>query len=273
MRWDKLRILHIGNTGGIANIIAKTMDRIYQTESHVLAKHDPYGLLDYGEILNNSVPIFLLKSILRARKYDIIHLHAYDMTIPFLRLLYSKPIVLHYHGSRIRNNWERRRKYWSHADHILVSTIDLLEGAPKCAEYLPNPIDSDLFYPRNLSHIPENDACYFRYDADDIAHSIAKKYGLKLTIYDRNHIHNELPEILSRHRWLIDVKKSKGIYLYPKGVYSKLALEALSIGLKVVSLNGDITDKFPSEHDSEKFSQKVFKLYQNLIDRAEISRS
>ena len=58
----------------------------------------------------------------------------------------KKPIILHYHGSRIRGKAKERRKYYQKADSIIVSTSDLLETLPD-ATYIPNPVDTELFKP------------------------------------------------------------------------------------------------------------------------------
>ena len=104
--------------------------------------------------------------------FDIIHIHDLDEIIPWLKHLYhSKPVILHYHGTRVRNRWKERENFWRKADAILVSTPDLLEGAPKSTIYIPNPIDTDLFYRFPENHRQPNSAFAFHYHLDISGHS------------------------------------------------------------------------------------------------------
>ena len=146
-----MKVLHIWNTAGVASIIAKYMDKIYGTKSWVIMRkrYDKFGITTYGECWNYRAKIFKWRALWEARKYDIIHVHAFDEIVPDLKVLYRKPVVLHYHGSNIRGKWNVRRKFWSKADAILYSTRDLKdEDTPEHAMWLPNPVDIEIFYPR-----------------------------------------------------------------------------------------------------------------------------
>jgi glycosyltransferase involved in cell wall biosynthesis len=44
-----------------------------------------------------------------------------------------------------------KQNYWSKADRVFFSTVDLPGiGTPQHAEYVPNPIDTEIFYPKPL---------------------------------------------------------------------------------------------------------------------------
>ncbi len=87
---------------------------------------------------------------------DIYHVH-YLLQDCYLTLKFGKrPVVGHAHGSDVRTSlkhftWGRIvRHNLKSCDKLLVSTPDLLEKAQKYqedAEYLPSPVDIDLFVP------------------------------------------------------------------------------------------------------------------------------
>ena len=98
----------------------------------------------------------LAYKILKA-KGDIYHVH-YLLQDCYLALRFGKqPIIGHAHGSDLRRSlkhrvWGRIVRYnLKHCDKVLVSTPDILGIARKYradAEYLPNPVDTELFYPK-----------------------------------------------------------------------------------------------------------------------------
>jgi glycosyltransferase involved in cell wall biosynthesis len=90
-------------------------------------------------------------------KGDVYHAHYLLQDCYIAARLGKKPLVGHAHGSDLRtslNNsvWSRIvRHNLKHCDKILVSTPDILGTAKRYredAEYLPNPIDAELFYPK-----------------------------------------------------------------------------------------------------------------------------
>jgi glycosyltransferase involved in cell wall biosynthesis len=94
--------------------------------------------------------------ILRA-KGDIYHANYLLQDCYIAARLGKKPLVGHAHGSDVRVGlthfaWSRIvRHNLKHCDKILVSTPDILGIAKRYredAEYLPNPIDPERFYPK-----------------------------------------------------------------------------------------------------------------------------
>mgnify|MGYP004008397109 FL=1 len=95
------------------------------------------GKLDIGKKLYNLV-----------KECDILHYHGQAVSQGYRDLvlwsgIMKKPVILHHHGSEIRN-----KKYPRLANHFVVhkyvSTPDLLEFVPD-AEWLPNPVDLTNF--------------------------------------------------------------------------------------------------------------------------------
>jgi glycosyltransferase involved in cell wall biosynthesis len=94
--------------------------------------------------------------ILRA-KGDVYHANYLLQDCYIASRLGKKPLIGHAHGSDLRTSlnhtvWSRIvRHNLKHCDKILVSTPDILGTAKryrKDAEYLPNPINAELFYPK-----------------------------------------------------------------------------------------------------------------------------
>ena len=268
-----MRILHIFNTAGIASIIGKWMDRIYGTESIIYQRKrwDLFGHTTYGKAWGGSRYTFIIRTLLKARLCDIIHVHSVDQILPIIRLIYpNKPIVLHYHGTDIRGRWNEKHKKWSLADSLIVSTKDLLNDAPQGVTYIPNPIDTDLFYPNISSDdVPPNLGLHFQYRADDIALKFANKFDLKLYMSDRNIPFTKMPDFLKRFRWYVDVKRDhKGRLLcVEKGSGSLTGLEALACGLKVIRSNGQVYEGLPPEHFPENVIKQVYEIYYSLMNK------
>ncbi len=269
-----MKILHIWNTAGVGSIIAKYMDRIHDTNSWLVHRRDldKYGLTTFGELWVSGAKTFTLKCLIEARKYDIIHIHSFDRIVPLLKLIYSKKlIVLHYHGSEIRDQWIKKRKYWEKADLVFYSTPDLLDSeTPESASYIPNPVDLDLFT-ASKSERAQGTAAHFSYRADDLARGYAVNYGLKLEIYDKNKHgsmpHVNVPEFLRRFEYYIDVKRDPDGDLFTIPL-SKTALEALACGLKVINWEGKEIDGLPIENNPKNVVKMIFEKYVHLLARA-----
>ena len=98
----------------------------------------------------------LTYKILRA-KGDLYHAHYLLQDCYIAARLGKRPLIGHGHGSDLRASlkhplWGRVVKHnLKHSDKILVSTPDILGIAKRFredAEYLPNPVDTEFFYPK-----------------------------------------------------------------------------------------------------------------------------
>lgn len=88
---------------------------------------------------------------------DVYHAHYLLQDCYIANKLGKKPLVGHAHGSDLRSSLKHRvwkrvvRHNLRECDKVLVSTPDVL-GLAKTfredAEYLPNPVDKELFYPK-----------------------------------------------------------------------------------------------------------------------------
>lgn len=97
--------------------------------------------------------------ILRA-KGDIFHAHYLLQDCYIASRLGKAPLIGHAHGSDVRTSLEHPlwgrivRHNLKNCAEVLVSTPDILNRAKEIredAEYLPNPVDSEFFYPKPLA--------------------------------------------------------------------------------------------------------------------------
>lgn len=102
----------------------------------------------------------LAYDVLRA-KADVYHVHYFLQDCDIAERLGKKPIIGHAHGSDLRLGLKHLawgcivRSNLKKCDRILVSTPDILETARRFradAEYLPNPFDKSLFYPKPIAN-------------------------------------------------------------------------------------------------------------------------
>lgn len=92
-------------------------------------------------------------------KGDVYHVHYLLQDCYIASKCKKKPLIGHAHGSDLRSSlkhplWGRIVKHnLKHCSKILVSTPDVLDIAKqyrKDAEYLPNPVDAELFFPKPI---------------------------------------------------------------------------------------------------------------------------
>jgi hypothetical protein len=224
---------------------------------------DKVGLTNYGKSYSDGASVFFVRALSMSRSFDLIHVHSLDRIIPWLKRLYSKPIVVHYHGTDIEGRWEEKQDRWKLADFIAVSTPNLLEGGPSSATNIPNPVDTDLFRPRGPLAEPVS-AVSFRYGMDREAEAVASRLGLKLTMLDRWSVpYDRMPEMLSQFAFYIDMRKPPG-HIEARSV-GKAALEALAVGLKVVDWKGNLIEGLPAENEPANVAAKWNEIYGRLL--------
>jgi len=243
------------------------MDSRHDTQSDVIIteKWDKIGLNDYRTTRMKSKPIFGLRGLAMARDYDIIHVHYHSIFILFLKKLYKKPVIMHFHGSDVRENWGARLERIKKADCVMVSTPDLLMGSPQGTSWIPNPVDILKFKPVSRNP-PKNSALTFSYGADEEALYIAENLGLILDIIKDRIPHEKVPELMCKYEFYIDVKRVLGRLLYPGDTLSKAGLEALAMGLKVVSKDMRVSEGLPEIHRPENVADRLYKIYEELME-------
>jgi len=230
---------------------------------------------------------------------DIYHVH-YLLQDCFLALRFGKhPIIGHAHGSDLRSTLKHR--VWGrivshnlrHCDKVLVSTPDILNVARSfCenAEYLPNPVDTNRFYPipakprrgklrvliasgcnwkvkgtdmaiRALGQLTDEVEAYMIYWGPDKEKSVALAKSLKMPL-------NLLPRISQRkineYYWNAHVV----IDQFKEGTTGQTQLEAIACGRPVItylSSRYDYYKDFPLKDVNT--TEKVVGVIQDLTPR------
>jgi len=260
-----MRVLHVWNTAGVASVIAKYQAKVLGWDTWVVTRSefDRFGLTVYGEAMRCGARMFSLRVLLKARGYDVIHIHSCDKILPLLKRLYPrKPLVLHYHGSEVRGKWSAKREYCRLADVVLVSTPDLLDGAPEGVIYLPNPVDTEIFKPMPTLRRSLTAVYLIKHQKGEDpgwAKRVASKLGLRLTVRDRMKDpipYPKLPRFLNSFEYYIDRNYVPSL--------SKTALEALACGLKVIRWDERTVEGLPEEHRPEKVVSTLAEIYEYL---------
>lgn len=280
------KVLHIWNTAGVAGYLAESLYDYFELDNSVITRgFDTYSLDNRFVKRVKDAPLkFNLRCLLKSLDFDILHFHSTDkMLRRFRKVLKNKPMIIHYHGSDIRDEWKLRKRYWDKADRILVSTKDLLEGSPDNVIYLPNIVNEKLCSQFYLNKKYKGSAFHVNQYAKDIALDYAQKYKLRINILNKfknpwNHI--DFLKNLSRYEYYIDVKRNinpeslwkilKGTEYYkePKilKALSITGLEALCMGVKVIRYDGKRVYKLPVEHKSLSVTTKLIDIYEELIN-------
>ena len=220
----------------------------------------------------------LAYNVLKA-KGTIYHVH-YLLQDCYLALRFGKyPVIGHAHGSDLRETIDHKvwgrivRHNLKNCHKILVSTPDTLEKAKEFnedTEYLPNPVDTSIFYPKPLikrsndklhvligsandwekkgtdiaiqalNRIRENvDICIIRYGKDfEKTLKLANSLNLKL------HAYPKAPhKYISEYYWNADLV----IDQFPEsGTIGMIALEAIACGRPVITY---ISSKYSAHND------------------------
>ena len=141
-------ILHIGSIAGVPQELSRAQRRMGLKSDVMSFQPHPFDYeVDIYRPTRLPFPLRYAERTLSFSQvvgsYDLLHFH-WSSLIPFgwdlpLWKILKKQIIMHHHGSEIRNKGECR--LFSHfAENILVSTPDLLEWSPR-AIWHPNPID------------------------------------------------------------------------------------------------------------------------------------
>lgn len=262
------KILHVWDQASVACTLAK-YQRKEGHEVRVIkrAGFDRFGIMDfYGEKTFKTFfgRGFLKIALKEARNYDIIHIHDLFKVVPQIRKKYpDKKIMLHYHGSILRNNPSNIRfEAESCSNQVLVSTPDLTKFVN--AIYIQNPVDTEHFTPREINKNNKALSIMTKLENKETLKKLLKENGISLNLEaisreKKGIMYPELPTFLSNYEYLVDLK-----LIYddkPMLAYGMLGLQALSVGLKVINYEYKITQGLPKEHKPERVTKRLLKIY------------
>ena len=269
-----MRILHVGDASGVAHILAKFQNREPGCEADVMLRavcaphgiNAHYGAKEWRRIPARWSPLWrrggtapyavaarFVDIVNRAaRGYDVIHVHtSAELAAPIRARHPGKRIILHHHGDNLRHMDPAQREMRErHADKVLVSTPDLCEYGGH--EWLPNPVDTDLFSPRAPAR--NGRAAYFviRDEPRDTKLRLLKRGRVRLDcdlrdINERPVPYGDMPGFLAGYEYYIDIK------WLPIGkvmaALSTTGLQALAVGCKVVDHRFEVLEGLPREHE------------------------
>ena len=256
-----MKILHVWDQAGVGSLLCLYLK---QHGHNALLLHrkvfDKFGIYHYYSKFNvvrlvlggpMNFYVTVLKTI-KKLKPDILHVHSLDNLLIFRPLLRKMRVVVHFHGSELRQGRVKIFKRIK-SSLVLVSTPDLLDYI-KDAEWLPNPVDLQLFKP--LGKPRRHKAIYFKLSYEDPNEAI-KRSPIPVDIVERCIAYPELPSILNDYEYFLD--------RYAIPYYSKTALEALACGCKVIRWDGQIIRDLPLNHNPHYVIRKLLKLYNDLI--------
>lgn len=213
----------------------------------------------------------LLYAIFNGRKFDIIHIHGAEKLIPVFKLT-GKKIVLHYHGSDIRDPQRAKNrtriKFRSMADLIVYNAKNMepniITSSNVRKEFLPNLIDTNHFVKRNNHRSGNLSITSGNHDKDSTINAIKKVGETTIVDLDVQSIpYSLMPSFLSKYEMYIDIR------IMPWGQtleeLSTTAVQALACGCKVYHFD-KIIEKFPSEHSPENVLEKLNGLYKEILE-------
>ena len=283
-----VRVLHVGDASAISHILAKYQNRISGCAADVLLRYRGRRGYDidahYGEEGWRRVPVrrspiwsnagsrrlaaaarFSDLVCREARGYDVVHIHVDADLVPLVRKRHpGKAIVLHHHGDRLRMEARASLELCErHADKVLVSTPDLREYGGH--EWLPNPVDTDLFSGRKASR--NGKGLYLLLGGEPADAKGRALKGLRMDIERVVHDstrdtvrYADMPDLLSGHEYYIDIK------WLPIGAVMKAlsstGLQALSVGCKVVDHAFAVHEGLPDAHRPERVVARLAEHYE-----------
>jgi hypothetical protein len=234
------------------------------------AGYDPFRISQfYNEpLLDLDGKAFLKYAIKEAAEYDVVHVHTLYKIIPELRKKYrDKRLVLHYHGSEVRDRQSDlvRVEAEDKADTVIGSTADLRDLVHDMI-YVPNPVDIEHFAQQDNSSDGRTFTIRTTRGDTQWVLDYLKSNGvdLQVDVIDReaNPIpYAQVPAFLRQYRTYVDVKYIDGRLLH---AMSKTGLESLACGLSVLDHKLKYHQGLPQEHRPEVVADKVLNIYQSI---------
>lgn len=269
------KVLHVLDIAGIASIIShnynkqknRKSDVIFHKKNNIssrIAKH--YGSIPYSNFRN-----IALKGFFKALSCDIIHIHGSESLIPLFKLT-GKKIVLHYHGSDIRepgrSTDKKRIANRSKADLIIYNSEKMKELIITKNDvrkvFLPNLIDTELFSNRNDKRFGSVSITSSNHDKEKTIKEIKKRFDATIIDLDKKSIlYPQMANFLSSFEIYVDIRIMPWDQVLEE--LSTTALQALACGCKVFH-NEKIIEKLPKIHEPENYIKKLDSLYSKLFE-------
>ena len=252
-----MKVLHLNNPAQVAsNLVFAQRELGIDANLAITGNKNLHDNYDY-DLSTIPTKYFQGKFELGRRLYglikdcDILHYHGQAISAGYRDLILwagimNKPVILHYHGSEIRN--KKPSKFTNDfVKHIYVSTPDLLKSVPD-AEWLPNPTnlekivysDLDINEKLVILHAPSNRKIKNTQAVIDSI-EVLKEEGIEVELNLAENIeHEKLMRMISQSHVVID-------WVNPDfGIYGVLSIESMATGRPVICT---LTDSLYKEYD------------------------
>ena len=268
-----MKILHVLDMAGVGSIISKYQTKIghksgiiYHQKNNLSSSISEY----YRGKACKTFKQVIAYSTLQALSCDIVHIHSAEVLVPLFKLL-GKKVVLHYHGSDIkepqRSQDPKRIRNRSRADLILYNDESMLPliitNRQVKKRYLHNPVDTYLFKNQNQERYG---ALGFLSDNLDkeMTRAVLDKYS-PLDIIDISKeqlLYFAMPNIFNRYEQFIDVKVTSYGIMAP--ILSTSGLQALACGCSVIN-NGKTITSLPESADPYNCVKQLDEYYKEIL--------
>ena len=283
-----MKVLHLNNPAQVAsNLVFAQRELGIDANLAITGNKNLHDNYDY-DLSTIPTKYFQGKFELGRRLYglikdcDILHYHGQAISAGYRDLILwagimNKPVVLHYHGSEIRN--KKPSKFTNDfVKHIYVSTPDLLKSVPD-AEWLPNPTnlekivysDLDINEKLVILHAPSNRKIKNTQAVIDSI-EVLKEEGIEVELNLAENIeHEKLMRMISQSHVVID-------WVNPDfGIYGVLSIESMATGRPVICT---LTDSLYKEYDLPIINchpndlsntiRNIFSERENLIEKGKL---
>lgn len=208
-------------------------------------------------------PFSTFRTAFNLRKFEgLIHAH-FCRSPAYAAFLSGKPYLIHCHGTDVRNGiGYLKKKALTKAKLILYSTKDLMQPLMRAridneAYYLPTPVGPQ-FKPLKLDH-EEFRKSYKLYVDKWYEPSRASKfrYNPYVHVHSKQIPYEQMPQFLNQFEFFIDQNTFPAL--------SKMALEALACGLKVINWKGEIIKGLPEKHKVKNVVKQLIMFYEMAL--------
>jgi len=241
-----MKFLHVFDTGGFGAVMAGA-----GSDTHEVLQLNQFDTFGFAEYYKGTTEFFerpqelITKAVAIQDQYDHIIFNDFPDAIDQFKSHPSKTVI--YHGSSLRQNPGRKEDL--KADLVIVDDIDLCSLRPD-AQYMPFPIDRELFSPREcgegmILHLrPHGMTPWLESDYPHMFNDL--KIILKGKPFCK---YVDFPAHLALYETYLEVRWD---FFHPPHLIMSISctgLEMLSIGGNVMDNEYNMITSFPEEHD------------------------
>lgn len=250
-----MRFLHVFDTAGVGALLSHELTKMGHNSAVVqLSQLDPF---DFGKYYKNTIYCSTDQEVIdTANDMDADHIIVHDYAIYLDRLKHRTKSIF-YHGSQLRHMYGKSDIDRS-ASAIFISTADLWKERPQ-ALLVNRPVDRSLFSTFDspkVGGLTITNARHWELIMNELPPNTAVRIR-----NDKIIPYQEMPLLLDTYNTYYDYKWDYSHPPKPINEYSITGLQALSMGLRVVT-RWDEQTGFPSFHDSKVVAKEFLKHFE-----------